>query len=136
MEGTLIAFRLARVDKNVASELVKRRVRPRTSSHGGTCVVRRKGLLDEIPYARPIRGVVIVRNEDAGRVERFLAEMGAEVHARTIQLTRGDTDVLGGEINPRRRPRRPWRTPPYAVQGGFSLSQHSPGVLNPQDAIP
>lgn len=76
MEGSLIAFRLATYDRNEASEFVTRRVGQRTSSHDGTCVIRRKGLLDEIPYVRRIRGVVIVRTEDAGRVVRLLERMG------------------------------------------------------------
>ena len=82
MEGTLIAFRLASYDKDQASELVKRLYGQRTSSHGGKYVYRRKGLLDEIPYVRLIRGVVILRTEDARRVTAFLEGFGAEVHAR------------------------------------------------------
>ena len=56
---------------------------------------RRKGLLDEIPHVRLIRGVVIVRTEDAGRVTAFLEGFGAEVHARTVTLTRDDREKLG-----------------------------------------
>ncbi len=72
MEGSLIAFRLATYDKNRASELVKRLYGQRTSSHGGKYVYRRKGLLDEIPHVRLIRGVIIVRREDTGKVTRFM----------------------------------------------------------------
>ena len=95
VEGTLIAFRLARYDKNAASELVRRLYGQRTSSHGGRYVYRRKGLLDEIPYVRLIRGVVIVRTEDAGRVTALLEGFGAEVHARTVALTKEDRTTLG-----------------------------------------
>ena len=103
MEGTLIAFRLARYDKNVASELVRRLYGQRTSSHGGKYVYRRKGLLDEIPYVRLIRGVVIVRTEDAGRVIEFLKGFRAEVHARTVTLTNEDRDRLGRDLRSRGR---------------------------------
>src|SRR3990172_3061559 len=72
MDGALLAFRLVPYDWDRASELVKRLVGTRTSSHGGKCVVRRKGPLDEIPHRRLNRGVVIVRTEDAGRVVRLL----------------------------------------------------------------
>jgi len=95
MEGTPIALRLASYDRKQASELVKRRDGQATSSHGGTYVVRRKGLLDEIPHVRLIRGVVIVRTEDAGRVVTLLEEMGAEVHARRVELTKEDRRTLG-----------------------------------------
>lgn len=59
-------FGLATYDRNQETELVKRLVGQRTSSHARTYVVRRKGLLDEIPHVRRIRGAVVVRTEDAG----------------------------------------------------------------------
>lgn len=40
--------------------------------------------------------MVIVRTEDAGRVVELLRELGAEVHARTVTLTRKDRESLGG----------------------------------------
>ncbi len=95
MEGTLIAFRLARYDKDRASELVKRLYGQRTSSHGGRYVYRRKGLLDEIPHVRLIRGVILVRTEDAAKLCEFLERMAAEVHARRVILTSADREVLG-----------------------------------------
>jgi hypothetical protein len=93
--GTLIAFRLSRYDKNRASELVKRLYGQRTTSHGGKYEYRRKGLLDDVPHVRLIRGVVIVRAEDAGRVLALLNELGAEVHSRRVELTGNDGKVLG-----------------------------------------
>ncbi len=95
MEGTLIAFRLAAYDRDKASQLVKRLYGQRTSSHGGKYVYRRKGLLDEILHVRLIRGVVIVRTEDAGTVTRFLQNRGAEANARTVTLTNEDCERLG-----------------------------------------
>lgn len=53
---------------------------------------RRPGLLDDIPDRRLIRGVVIVRTEDAAKVVGLLEEMGADVHARMVGLTREDRD--------------------------------------------
>ncbi len=94
-EGVLLAFRLARYDRDRASDLVKKLYGQRTSSHGGTYVYRRKGLLDEIPHVRLIRGVVIVRMEDAGRVARLLQAYDAEVHRRRIELTEDDIASLG-----------------------------------------
>ena len=90
MNGTLNAFRLATYDRDKASELVKRLYGQRTSSHGGTYAYRRKGLPDGIPHRRRIRGVVIVRTEDAGRVVVLLEEIGAEVHTKRVELTKGD----------------------------------------------
>ena len=78
----------------MASELVRRLSGQRTSSHGGRYTYWRKGLLDEIPYVRLIRGVVIVRKEDAQRVLALLKELGAEVHTRTVTLTKEDPRTL------------------------------------------
>lgn len=95
MDGALLAFRLATYDQDQASELVKRLYGQETSSHGGRYRYRRRGLLDDIPHRRLIRGVLIVRPEDAGRVVALLEEMGAEVHVRRIELTREDREALG-----------------------------------------
>ncbi len=88
-------LRLMRGDKNRASDLVKRLYGQRTSSHGGRYVVRRKGLLDEIPHVRRIRGVILVRTEDAERVTRFLKDWGAEATTRTVILREEDRERLG-----------------------------------------
>ncbi len=96
MEGTLIAFRLATYDRDKASELVKRLYGQRTSSHGGKYVYRRPGLLDDIPYVRMVRGVIIVRMEDAKRVLGFLEGLHAEVHVRRVELTLEDQQTLRG----------------------------------------
>ncbi len=105
MEGTLIAFRLARYDKDRASELVKRLYGQRTSSHGGRYVYRRKGLLDEIPHVRLIRGVIIVRTEDAERVEKLLRASGAEVMERRVTLTTNDARSLSSSTAVHPQPR-------------------------------
>ncbi len=55
---------------------------------------RRKGLLDEIPHVRLIRGVVIVRTEDAQAVVDFLKTLRAEAHVRTVRLTEDDRRTL------------------------------------------
>ena len=78
-----------------SSELVKRLYGQATSSHGGRCRNRRKGLLDEIPHRRLIRGVVIVRAEDAKRVVRLLETFQADLHARKVELGREDREAPG-----------------------------------------
>ncbi len=78
-----------------ASDLVKRLYGQRTSSHGGMYVVRRKGLLDEIPHLRLIRGVILVRTEDADGVANFLHKMAVETHMRRVMLTNANRKELG-----------------------------------------
>ena len=94
MDGVLIAFRLARYDKNRASELVKRLYGQATSSHGARYRYRRRGLLDDIPHRRLIRGVLVLRAEDADRVAGWLRGLGAEVHIRWVELTEEDLTRL------------------------------------------
>src|SRR5437867_2658574 len=96
MDGVLIAFRLARYDKDRASELVKQLYGQATSSHGGQYRYRRRGILDDIPYRRLIRGVLILRTEDADRVAEWLRERGAEVHLRRVELSEADGGALTG----------------------------------------
>ena len=94
MDGVLIAFRLVKYDKNRASELVKRLYGQATSSHGGRYRYRRRGLLDDVPHRKLIRGVLILRAEDADRVAEWLRGMGAEVHVRRVELTEEDRSVF------------------------------------------
>ena len=61
---------------------------------GSTALVSGLGRGDEIPHARLIRGVVIVRTEDAGRVVGWLKEMGAEVQVGTVALAAADLAAL------------------------------------------
>ena len=65
-----------------------------TSSWGGKYKYRRKGLLDEIPYHKLLRGVIIIRTEDLERVVIFLEEYSAEINVRTIDLTPEDYEKL------------------------------------------
>ncbi len=48
---------------------------------------------DENLHVRLIRGVILVRTEDASRVRRFLGDLGAQVHARGVALTKGDRET-------------------------------------------
>ena len=75
VNGVLIAYRLkSPQNPNVASALVKKLYGQATSCQKGRYRYRRKGLLDEIPYKKLIRGVIIVRNEDKKKVIDFLRD--------------------------------------------------------------
>jgi len=102
MDGILIAFRLAKYDKNRASELVKRLYGQATSSHGGRYRYRRRGLLDDVPHRRLIRGVLILRAEDADRVAgKFVGLVAKELqeHGTIVEkydVRRRESDVEAG----------------------------------------
>ena len=95
MYGTLIVFRLKPPqDPNKASFLVKKLYGQKTSSHRGKYHYRRKGLLDEIPAHRLIRGVIIVREEDKDKILSFLDGYETEVFVRRVELIDDDLKVL------------------------------------------
>jgi len=94
--GTLIAFRLRPPqDPNEASKLVKKLYGQKTSSHRNRYHYRRKGLLDEIPSHRLIRGVIVVRKKDEERILSFLREYDTEIFIRKVKLTDDDLTALG-----------------------------------------
>jgi hypothetical protein len=98
MRGILIAYRLRTPhDPNVASALVKRLYGQSTSSQGGKYRYRRKGLLDEIPSVRLIRGVIIVEKKNKKKILELLEEFDAEVYVREVVLIRKDLKELGVE---------------------------------------
>ena len=98
MQGILIAYRLRTPhDPNVASALVKKLYGQDTSSHGGKYRYRRKGLLDNVPSSKLIRGVIIVRKKDKKKVLDLLGVFEAEVHVREVILVRKDLKALGVE---------------------------------------
>jgi len=98
MRGILIAYRLRTPhDPNVASALVKRLYGQSTSSQGGKYRYRRKGLLDEIPSIRLIRGVIIVERRNQKKILELLEEFDAEVYVREVVLIRKDLKALGVE---------------------------------------
>jgi len=96
MHGTLIAFRLKPPqDPNEASKLVKKLYGQNTSSHKGRYQYRRKGLLDEIPAHKLIRGVIVIREKDEERILAFLKEYDTEIFVRKVKLTDDDLRELG-----------------------------------------
>lgn len=98
MKGILIAYRLRTPhDPNVASALVKRLYGQNTSSQGGKYQYRRKGLLDEVPSVRLIRGVIIVEKRNRKKILDLLEEFDAEVYVREVVLIRKDLKALGVE---------------------------------------
>jgi len=91
--GKLIAFRVFRyAGQEGANRLCKQLYGQDTSTKGK--MYRRKGLLDEIPHRKLIRGVIILSMRDANVVIKFLKEFNAEVHVRDVVLTPTDKKAL------------------------------------------
>ena len=66
MKGSLIAFSVPTgKNKTKSSAFVKAFYGQETSSHHGKYKYHRNGILDEIPHNKLIRGVIIVKSEEA-----------------------------------------------------------------------
>ena len=95
MKGALIAFTVPTgKDRTRASAFAKSFYGQETSSHHGKYRYRRRGLMDEIPYNKLIRGAIIIRTDDVGRVTEFLEQHSAEYHVRVVELTKKDREVM------------------------------------------
>lgn len=96
MKGILIAFTVPTgKNRTKSSAFVKAFYGQETSSHHGKYKYRRKGILDDIPHNRLIRGVIIVKSKDANQVIEFLEKQFASYHTRVVEFSDEDCDVMG-----------------------------------------
>ena len=95
MMGKLIAFRIYKhAGQKAANQLCKQLYGQGTSTRGKK--YWRRGLLDEIPHRKLIRGVIVLSTRDANEVIKFLQKFNAEVHVRDVVLTPDDERALRG----------------------------------------
>ncbi|MCX9074473.1 MAG: hypothetical protein OIN88_07420 [Candidatus Methanoperedens sp.] len=96
MKGILIAFSVpSGKNRTKSSAFAKAFYGQETSSHHGKYKYRRTGILDEIPHNKLIRGVIIVKSEEASQVIEFLEKQSAQYHIRVVELSKEDCIVLG-----------------------------------------
>lgn len=95
MIGKLFVFTIFKNNerKNI-DKFCKKFYGQETSSHGGKYRYRRHGFLDDIPYIKLIRGVIIVPTDSAEKVIQFLEEFNAEFFMRDVILLPEDEAVL------------------------------------------
>jgi len=93
--GTILIFRIyAKSNQKVANIFTQKLYGQNTRTHHGKYTYHKRGLLEEIPHIRLIRGVIIVRRQDTPKVEAFLKEYKAEYYIRTIELEPSDQKKL------------------------------------------
>jgi len=93
--GKIVAYRVMRnVGHKKTNEFVRKLFGRETTTHEGKYHYKTRGLLDEIPHRKLIRGVLIIRPEDEGRLVQFLEQYDAEYYTRDIILTREDQKAL------------------------------------------
>ena len=59
-------------------------------SNFGRYSYKRNGWLDQFPHLKPVKSVIIVRNEDAQKVVDYLEHFDAELFIRDVLLTQSD----------------------------------------------
>ncbi len=59
-------------------------------SNYGRYSYKRKGWLDQVPHLKPVKSVIILRNEDAQKVVDYLELFDAKLFIREIVLTQND----------------------------------------------
>ncbi len=95
MNGYIIVFRLPPKKKNVeVSKFCQKFYGQDTSSWGGKYRYHRYGLLDDIPYRKLTRGVIIINIKDLETVLEFLKKYDAQIHVREIKLIDEDKEIL------------------------------------------
>jgi hypothetical protein len=96
MKGILIAFTVPTgKNRTKASAFVKAFYGQETSSHHGKYKYRRKGILNDIPHNKLIRGVIILKSEDASKVMDFLQKQSAIYHTRIVEFSEEDCNAMG-----------------------------------------
>ncbi len=95
MKGKIIVFRFPKkTNQKRLNQFCKKFYGQETSSHGGQYHYRRKGLLDNIPHIKLIGGVIIISNENADDLVKFLKDYDAEFFVREVILLPEDEVIL------------------------------------------
>jgi len=99
VKGILIAFSFPTGnDKVTSSAFTKALYGQKTSTHHGKYVYRKRGILDDIPYRKLIRGVFIIQDKDKKRIIDFFERFYAEYYVRVVELTEKDCEIMGLQI--------------------------------------
>ena len=93
--GTIIVFRvLTHTNKLIMNKFCRQFYGYTDRSHNYRYEYHRKGFINNFPYIKPLRGVIIVRKEDAKEIISFLKSYKAEIYARDIILLEEDLRKL------------------------------------------
>ena len=96
MKGILVAFSFPTGnDKVTSSAFTKALYGQKTSTHHGKYVYRKRGILDDIPYRKLIRGVFVIQDKDKKQIIDFFERLSAEYYVRVVELTEEDCEIMG-----------------------------------------
>jgi hypothetical protein len=90
MESLIVAFRLpTETDTNTLNKFVRGLYGQDSKSWSGRYEFHRKGIMEDIPFRKFIRGVIIIQDSDLEKVLSYLAMYKAEYYAGTITKVSG-----------------------------------------------
>lgn len=96
--GKIIVFRvLAKTNKLVMNRFCRQFYGYLDRSCNNRYQYQRKGFIENFPHIKIIRGVIIVKKEDADEIVSFLESYKAEIFIREIILLPKDLDKLNSK---------------------------------------
>ena len=94
-KGKIIVFRvLAKTNKLVMNKFCRQFYGYLDRSHNYRYQYQRKGFIENFPHIKVLRGVIVVKIEDAKEIVSFLDSYNAEIFEREIILVPEDLDKL------------------------------------------
>ena len=95
MNGTMILFHFPeKTDHGTINKFMQKFYGQDSKSWSGKYEFHRKGILEEIPFRKFIRGVIIIQHLDLEKIISYLAEYGAEYYVGTVtQAPESDADI-------------------------------------------
>jgi hypothetical protein len=93
--GKVIIFKISpNNDESTMKKFSRRFYGYLDRSHNYRYKYQRKGFLDDFPYIKPHKGVIVVRKDDAEDILAFLESYNAEIFVRDIILVEEDIEQL------------------------------------------
>lgn len=92
--GTLISYGLVGLNQPDRNRFCRRFYGWTDKSQHSKYTYSRKGFITDIPHISPSRSLLIVRQEDARKVIRFLKEHKVKPFVRNVVLKKSDMKIL------------------------------------------
>ena len=96
--GKIIVFKvLTKTNKLIMNKFCRQFYGYLDRSHNYRYQYQRKGFIENFPHIKVLRGVIVVKIEDANEIISFLESYNAEIFAREIVLVPEDLDKLNSK---------------------------------------
>jgi hypothetical protein len=97
MKGVAVIFRLPEnTDLNTMNKFIRGLYGQDSTSWKGRYSHHRKGILEDIPHRKFLRGVLFINGDDTEKVVEYLRRFSANFYVGTVELTPDDEKILRG----------------------------------------